>query len=550
MKLTTKIRHLFRKVYFKRAIMLLLLPALALQGCFLFDEPAATPSAATSESPEPEDTAAPAIPPTGAQPTRGRFTLRYDSNSTLNPITSLSSDNILLSSLMYESLFVLDGELNAHPLLCESWSIEDEYTQVFIIKPDIPMSDGTFLTAEDVVYTLRQAMRVGRYINRFRCIDTVSATDDLTVRVTLKSSNTRFYRLLDVPIIKNGSIDSGVPPGSGPYTFTSTPSLRLESFSSHRDFADLPLWTIYLRECADSEVAELFDDGELSLLWDDPSNAINLRLNRLHETHYYETTALQFIGFNARSLALGDPDVRRAIGYAVERQNIIDAVMPRQALASPLAFSPAYNLYDVEWEYTYNDPLVEMALWLDYAGLEDNNNDSFLEYPDRNGGFISFSIDFIVNSENRHKIAAANMIADMMRRTGFDISVRELPWDRFIEALQTGDFDMYYGEIVLSADFDLSPLLLPDSPINYGRTGNSEYWHIIDDFLRATMARGERAAARQLCDEITRNSPFVPILYKRYAVYMPTGAITGASPSQSGVFRSFTEWTIDVTMLS
>ena len=529
-------------------ILVILLIALSLQGCLLSDEPA-------------EDSPAPVEPPVEDEfpivtpivittPTRGRFTLRYDSSSSLNPITSLSSDNILLSSLMYESLFVLDSDLNVEPVLCESWSQEDDYTYIFEIKPDIAMSDGSYLTAEDVVYTLKQAMRIGRFVNRLQIIDSVTAEDDLTVCIVLNMSNSRFTNLLDVPIIKNGSIDSDIPPGTGPYYFSDLPFLRLNSFSMYRDFSNLPIMTIYLIECDNNERAELFDDGVLSLLWDDPSDSFDIRLNRLHEKLYYETTALQYIGFNMRSIALRDQDVRRAIGCAIDRQYIAENIMPRQALASPLALSPAYRLYDVAWEQTSTlSPLREMAYLLDYAGLKDFNNDSYLEYPDRSGGFYSFSIDFIVNSENIHKIQVANIIAETLIRAGFDITVRELPPERFMDALRAGDFDMYYGEIILSADFNLSPLLLPGS-LNYGNTGDYEYEQYVTDFLFAKTDYGEWSAAKRLCSEITRNAPFVPILYKKYVVYMPMGAISGASPSQSGVFHNITGWTIDYTMLS
>ena len=529
-------------------LLVVLLAALSLQGCLLSDAPVEDSPAPAEPTVEDDIPIVPSV--VSATPTRGRFTLRYDSGSALNPITSMSSDNILLSSLMYESLFVLDSDLMVEPVLCESWSQEDEYTYVFEIKPDIAMSDGSYLTAEDVVYTLKQAMRTGRFVNRLRIIDSVTAEDDLTVSVKLNMSNSRFINLLDVPIIKNGSIDSDIPPGTGPYVFSDSPFIRLNSFPMYRDLAALPIMMIYLIECDNNEIAELFDDGILSLLWDDPSDSFDIRLNRLHEKLYYETTALQFIGFNMRSIALRDQDVRRAIGCAIDRQYIAENIMPRQALASPLALSPSYRYYDVAWEQTSTlSPLREMAFLLDYAGLKDFNDDSFLEYPDRSGGYYSFFIDFIVNSENIHKIQVANMIAETLMRAGLNISVRELPPERFMEALQTGDFDMYYGEIILSADFNLSPLLLPGS-LNYGNTGSYEYEQYVTDFLFATTEYGESVAAKLLCDEIRINAPFVPIVYKKYVIYMPMGAISGASPSQSGAFCNITDWTIDFTMLS
>ena len=39
---------------------------------------------------------------------------------------------------------------------------------------------------------------------------------------------------------------------------------------------------------------------------------------------------------------------------------------------------------------------------------------------------------------------------------GITVKLRELSWDDHITALEDGDFDIYYGEVKLTADFDLS----------------------------------------------------------------------------------------------
>jgi len=502
----------------------------------------------TEETPDPgSETQSPT--PTAPQPVPGRFTLRYDPKSTLNPITALNRDNILISALLYESLFVLDGNLNVEPLLCESWETEDNVSFTFNIKPGIAMSDGSRLTADDVVYTLRQASLKGRFINRFGSVTGVSSDGELAVTVTLQSPNSRFIYLLDVPVIKSGSIDNRLPPGTGPYTFTDPDVMRLDRFTGYRDFRSLPLTTVYLLECGDDELTQLFDDGELSLLWDDPSDAFDIRLNRLDEKRYYNTTTIQFIGFNAREGVMRNPDVRRAVGCSIDRNYIVNEIMSGQAIPAPLPLPATFRHYDPKWEHRDLDPLTEMSLLLDRARMEDFDNDSYLEIADGLGGYADFSVDFIVNSENMHRARAANAIADNLRQFGFRISVRELPWESFINALQLGDFDMYYGEITLGADFDLSPLVLPGN-LNFGGTASTTNKPFIDDFLASETDEEVQDAVSRLLDEIQRNAPFVPVLYKKYVIHTSMGAISGAEPGQSNVFRNFTDWKINLSMLS
>jgi len=463
---------------------------------------------------------------------------------------TLSKDNIVLSSLLYESLFILDGNLKAEPLLCDNWSTEDNVTFTFVVRPGISMSDGSLLDADDVAYSLRQAMFKGRYVNRLKSVSKIESDGDMTVTVVLYVANSRLINLLDIPIIKSGSIDSDSPPGTGPFFFAGPDEMRLDLFLGHRDSSRMPLRRIMLRECADNELTELFDDGDLSLLWDDPSDAFEIRLNRLHAQKYYETSTMQFIGFNSRKGIMKDSDVRRAVGYSVDRQYISENIMPQgQTLPSPTPLSPVFRPYDKAWEHPELDPQIEMTLLLMRAQLDDFDEDSFLELSDGADGYTKFSVDFIVNIENAHRVQAAHKISDTLRRIGFNIAVRELTWEKFVTALQTGDFDMYFGEIALGADFDLSPLLLPGG-LGYGGTASSFYRPFIEDFLAAESDNDVHYAAGRLCEEVFLNAPFVPILYKRYAIYSPMGAITGAAPSQSGVFHKLSNWVIDLTMLT
>ena len=524
---------------------LLLALAALLQGCLRESVPDAVPA----EPYTPATTADIYDDDVSAPDRRGVFTLRYDPNSTLNPISGMNSDNILLSSLLYEGLFSLDSNLAAEPVLCESWTVEDNLIYTLNIKPDVAVNDGSTLTANDVVYTLTQASQRGLFVNRLKNVEKITSDGELSVIINLKSPNRHFINLLDIPIIKSGSMDNRMPPGTGPYVFSESDIMRLDRFRSHRDYESLPVYSIFLRVCNDDEAAEFFEDGKLSLLWDDPSDTYDIRLNRVHEKRFYDTTTLQFIGYNTRSVVLREPDVRRAVGCAIDREFIVSDIMQGSALVAENALSPAYRYYSEQWNYTTIDPQLEISAILDWAGLEDFDDDSYLEYPDGAGNYVKFSFDFIVNSENQYKVRAAHLIAGALRQTGISVTVRELPWDSFIGALESGNFDMYYGEVMLSADFDLSSLLLPNGKLNYGKVGGSDYRPYMDAFLNAETEGDEILAAKELCEIVLWESPFSPILYKKYAVYTPMGAISGAMPGQSGVFRMIKDWTIDLSMI-
>ncbi|MDR2571557.1 MAG: ABC transporter substrate-binding protein, partial [Oscillospiraceae bacterium] len=139
-----------------KLLLILMMCTALLSGCWLPSLPVYTPPSTPApiileEPPEVED-----LHPT-PPPISGQFTLRYQPEFNMNPILALNRDNIVLTSFLYESLFILDEYLSAIPLLCENWHTEDSVTFTFEIMPDIAMHDGTTLTADDVAYSIRQA---------------------------------------------------------------------------------------------------------------------------------------------------------------------------------------------------------------------------------------------------------------------------------------------------------------------------------------------------------------------------------------------------------
>ena len=48
------------------------------------------------------------------------------------------------------------------------------------------------------------------------------------------------------------------------------------------------------------------------------------------------------------------------------------------------------------------------------------------------------------------------------------VTVEELPWEEYLAALESGEFDLYFGEVRLTANWDLSDLVGTGGAMNYG----------------------------------------------------------------------------------
>jgi peptide/nickel transport system substrate-binding protein len=476
------------------------------------------------------------------------FTVRYSADHTLNPITGTDPNNMALVPLMYEGLFVLNAKLAAEKVLCQDYSTPDGITYTITLKSGIVMSDGSTLTATDVKYTLNMAKQDGRFTGRLKLIDSVSAVDTQTVKITLKYANFELAKLLDVPIIKANSIDQNHPAGTGPYVYQSSGVPRLVAISDYRD--PLPITTIYLKDCTDSALSVDFSSQAVDFFWDDPSDASPINILSDHEVRFYDTTILEYVGFNAGNKILSNPDLRRALGLAVDREEIIDEVYLNHAVAAPLVLSPNFNLYDPAWEPKVTDRLGELSAifqTIGPKGLDDSDGNGYLEIQNAGGNWTPFSLTFIVNKDNAYRVEAARDIADSMKEVGIDVNLLQLSWNDYTKALQDGNFDMYYGDVSLPADYDLTELLSSSGSLDYGNVGNSSYISYIHNYLASPDDDAEKAAAKELCGYIYQNAPIIPVLYRQYAVHSNRNIVMGLNPTQSSLFYGFTDWKINLS---
>jgi len=523
----------------KRALSLLLIAAILLSCAACADLEVPDPEAAP-----PEETGAATIAPISSLD--DRFTVRYDPAATFNPITGTSADNMALTPLLYEGLFVVNGRFEAEPVLCETYSVsEDLKTYTFTLKEGVLFSDGSALTARDVKYTLEQAKAAGRFAGRLGNISSVSAPDDHTVVITLQSPHSRLPVLLDVPVIKSGAIAASCPPGTGPYALdTSGDAPRLVR-SPHYRYGDVaPVDVVYLASCTDRELPLRFIAQDIDFFWSDPGGSEEIRLGYDHDAWYYNTSILQYVGFNMRTEILKDASFRRAVSLAVDREAIVREVYQSCALAAPLVLSPKHPLYDAGWVTPVKDVLEEISRIFAALGLEDRNSDGFLEYPQSSSG-LPFTLTLVVHDQP-YKVAAAEKITNALMSIGIHTELRKLPWEEYLTALKRGEFDLYLADAALPPDFDLSALLAPGGALDYGKAGEEAYALRIQAFLSARGEMGEALAARQLCAAVEQNVPIIPVLYRQYAVHTNRNVVRGVQPTQSSVFYNLKNWKISL----
>ncbi len=508
------------------------------------------------------------------------FTLNYSSADPLNPITCTNRFNLLVGKLMYESLFTYNKDFEPEPVLAESWRTNNGQVWVITIKQGIYFHDGRELVAEDVLYSLRQSAKddSGSYAGRFDstfCED-ITATGTYELTFTLGYADWDFLLMLDVPIIKVNDAAVSIPAGTGPFMYTKETDINtgetthyLTRWDQYRDSDSIPMDKVYLREYSDENLSSAFTDGYIDLLDFDPAGISSVSVQMDHEIRYYNTTVLEYLGFNYDNSLLANEDIRRAIGHLINYEYITETIYNGKVLSSPLILSPAVNVYDPQWEEDLGVgyDLVEFSSIFASYGMSDSDGDGYLEYRQQD-----FKFRLVYNYDNSYKVAVAERIAATLRSVGIEVELNPCSWKLFQSNLKMGYFDMYIADVRLPADFDPTELLRTWGSMNWGgisERGDREgaYVQLCRNFVGAptvttvqtanpddpegepittqvTDLTARTSAALALCTYVYNTAPIIPICYKMGCVISHRNVIYNLQPSYSSVFRNLTECTV------
>ncbi len=504
--------------HFKKFLPLLLCAAL-LCGCAAVPEPEdeLPPASAGASSEEPAEEIS-ALPE--------EFALPYYSGLTLDPVTCPDGVQQTAAALLCEGLFELDETFAPQPVLCASYTrSEDCMTYTFALRPGALFSDGSALTADDAADTLRRAHTSPRYAARLKEVASVTAEDG-AVKIALSAPNASLPALLDIPIVKAGTADT-VPIGTGPYYLTpgGSGADAVLTANPHWQGGSQPVERIVLRDAKDADaMLYQFTSHETQLLTSDLTGTSPVSVTG--SIHFYDadSTVFQYVGLNLSSPVLSSSAVRRALAEGFDREQLVSAFLSGHAKAAQFPISPASGDYPAALDAAYSYSAFEQAM--SAAGLAEGN---------------SVPLRMIVNSENSFKVAAARQIAAQLSAFDLKIEVEALAWEDYTAALAAGEFDLYYGEVKLTADWDLRSLLATGGALNYGGYSDAA----LDSLLAACRsAEAPSTALLAVCRRLQTQAPILPVCFKTVSTLVQRGTLEGLTPTSANPFYRLADCTV------
>lgn len=484
---------------------------------------------------------------TPSQTTGGKtISLLYSYSDSFDPYTAITSSNREIASLLYECLVKTDNNFDAICVLAQSVETVDK--QCTVKLRDTTFTDGSRVTADDVIYSYNTAKNTARYASNFYEVTSVSATDSKTVVFKLSQNDPYFANLLNFPIIKSGTsgqLDADgreiAPIGCGRYYLAQDKlSLKLNpSYFGKKGVIE----TINLIDSPDAtSTSHYVEVGATAVYYTEGDNIVRMSGKKTE----VNLNRFIYIGINGSYGSLQTKEMRYAISSALNREAICQTAYYNNAMPATGFFNPYFKATQA-LQTIESKPNAKITVEnLSKIGYNSMNSNGF--YANKSGNNPVFSL--LVNSENSSRVAAAHLVAEQCKSAGIQINVVECTYAQYLERLSSGSFQLYIGEVQVLNNMDFTNLVTPGGSAAFGvNTPQATETDSETDGeqptvqknaceqILATYHKGE-CGIIDVAGTLLTEMPQIPVCYLNGVLFYDSDIKGGVSASSSDIYLS------------
>ncbi len=433
---------------------------------------------------------------------------------------------------------------------------------VFTLRRGVRFHDGHEFDSRDVRFTYETIMdprNLSPRVPDFEPVKSVEAPDRFTVRVTYKRLFEPGFeswgmgilpeRLLNRDRLREEALASGKDPakfsvrdsafnrrpvGTGLFRFADWKTDQFIKLSRFDHYWEGPAnFREYLiRIIPDTLTTELtFYAGTSDAYAAQPHQVARLQNDpRFHATSLL-ALGYTYIGYNMRRPIFQDPRVRRALGMAINIDEIIRYALYGQGERTSGPFPKQTDYYDPSVKPLPYDPEGAARL-LAEAGWK-KNAAGILE---KGGKPLAFTL--ITNSGNEERNAVMVIAQNAWRRLGVKVDVLALEWAVFInQRVDKGDFDAVVLGWSMGLDPDLYQIFHSSQTgqfqLNFVGYQNSKADELMVRIRQEYHYARQLAMARELHRLIAEDQPYT-FLYVRRSLSLMDAKIVRMVPGPDG----------------
>ena len=487
--------------------------------------------------------------------------------NTLNPrLMDGVEMNKYATGLMFLPLMDLDKDMNFEGMLADSITAEDGSNFLVHIDDQAVWSDGTPVTADDVIYTALRICSpvIGNVAMMYYVfegvgddgfveagadhVEGITKVDDKTVRfttkapmslITFKASYARYLMPLPKHVIENISEENLMSDPwfnkpdvvSGPYRVTEFDRDHYVAYEANKDYwkGAPKIDRLNIKIVEGSQLYAGLKSGEIDVTQNTMSS---IPLEDYESVQSLENVNVSFgdpitnQSVFIRTSNIPDAKVRQAMLYAIDRRQILDQLLKGNGEVSEGFLSSASPYFDESITPVTYDPEKAKTL-LEESGWDKNK-----------------TIKFCIDSGDSTFVNAASVIAAQWAAVGIKADIQTMDINTLLGNANKGDFD------VMAVQYTYPPVD-PYADVAWLLGGEGSWTEYSNDKVNEALSKvqlssdiGELKGLYSIIDKQVQED--VP-MFSAYIIKTMAAVnkrLTGAEPSVYGFLNHVEQWDI------
>ncbi len=468
---------------------------------------------------------------------------------TINPILSNNKNVQDISKLIFEPLVTLTADYKAEPCLATQWAKQSDNSYLIKLRENVRWSNGESFTAEDVRFTIDRLKEVSSiYSYNVQNVTGIDIVDDYTVKINLDKEIPFFEYQLTFPILSKDYYEgedfkntgkNASPVGTGKYKIETVESSYLiltKNTSWWNKEKNLTIENITVNLY--SSIGELYNSFKIGNI--DLVATTNDNLQEYIGTIGYSSKELKgrehtFLAFNTQNEILKRQEVRKAISYSIDKENIVSSIFGNKCYSSsfPLDYgnwlaqgqdaSSGYNVEQAKQVLTDNGWVYRSGNW----------------QKTENRKTQRIAINLLVKSSDSSKVSVAENIKQQLESQGIHINIVQASNDQYEKNLNSKSYDIALCSMTLSPSPNLNTYFGDGNIANYY---NEETSNIMNEVKNTTDENIIKEKYVKLIEIYKSDVPYISLYNNKYTVVYNSALVGEITPNWFNQFYGIEGW--------
>lgn len=146
-------------------------------------------------------------------------------------------------------------------------------------------------------------------------------------------------------------------------------------------------------------------------------------------------------------------------------------------------------------------------------------------------------MELLYSTENAFRKAAAELLEQQLEKAGVQVTLVALEFETYMSRIRSGNFDLYLGEIRLTGDMNLRPLLASGGSAAYGGASSGT----------AAQAYAAYLSGEQTLEEFigtfVQDPPYIPLCWRSGAAAY-SRAMSRVTPTAFDIYYGIENWSL------